>query len=381
MILMTRRCRLKNVNGFKRLLLGTLILTFTWGLQSQAKKVTVMTYNVENLFDTLHDPGKKDYDFLPLSVKQNSREVQNYCRGLKNSYYKKRCLLFDWTPEKLIKKLRQLARVIRLVNEGQGPDVLVLQEVENLNVLKQLVKYGLVDIGYKEPVLIEGPDRRGIDVGMISKFPKNHAQYHYVDVPGSPTRGILEVEFQAGNSPITVLGNHWPSQANPDKNRLLAARTAHRAIQRIRGPVVVTGDFNTLESDSPHGINEYILKRTRVPHFNDAERKFSNSLSFIPKELIMSPGTHFYNGKWASLDRIFVIKDHHRRLPANLSANWASYSIVSEPFMLQDVEYIDERHPHGPKRHHYKNVPKRFNWETGEGFSDHLPVVLNIEVE
>ena len=27
----------------------------------------IMTYNVENLFDTQHDEGKNDFDFLPDS--------------------------------------------------------------------------------------------------------------------------------------------------------------------------------------------------------------------------------------------------------------------------------------------------------------------------
>lgn len=28
-------------------------------------QMTIMTYNVENLFDTVHDENKNDYEFLP----------------------------------------------------------------------------------------------------------------------------------------------------------------------------------------------------------------------------------------------------------------------------------------------------------------------------
>ena len=42
-------------------------------------RVSLMTYNVENLFDTVHDEGKDDYAYLPLSVKQAHPEYLATC--------------------------------------------------------------------------------------------------------------------------------------------------------------------------------------------------------------------------------------------------------------------------------------------------------------
>ncbi|MCH2100039.1 MAG: hypothetical protein MK142_16780, partial [Pseudomonadales bacterium] len=36
-----------------------------------AEPIRIMTFNVENLFDTTHDEGKNDETYLPLSVKQS----------------------------------------------------------------------------------------------------------------------------------------------------------------------------------------------------------------------------------------------------------------------------------------------------------------------
>ena len=38
--------------------------------------ITVMSYNVENLFDSLDDPGKDDKAYLPYSLKQNKDHIE-----------------------------------------------------------------------------------------------------------------------------------------------------------------------------------------------------------------------------------------------------------------------------------------------------------------
>ena len=49
------------------LILAMLLLTVVIGAQAQKKYnlYAVGFYNQENLFDTCHDEGKRDYDFLP----------------------------------------------------------------------------------------------------------------------------------------------------------------------------------------------------------------------------------------------------------------------------------------------------------------------------
>ena len=55
-------------------LLAVLLLVSGWNAGAQGKKAkgksyVIGFYNLENLFDTYHDEGKNDYEYLPDGVK------------------------------------------------------------------------------------------------------------------------------------------------------------------------------------------------------------------------------------------------------------------------------------------------------------------------
>ena len=107
-------------------------------------KQVIGFYNVENLFNTTHDQGKNDYEYLPDGAN-------------------------EWTRDKYAKKLSNLARVIADMREENGVwhTVLGLAEVENREVVEDLVKEpAIAKAGYKI-VHYESPDRRGIDVALL----------------------------------------------------------------------------------------------------------------------------------------------------------------------------------------------------------------------
>lgn len=343
----------------------TLLVVFSQFAFAGGKRTfSVMTYNLENLFDTVHDEGKKDWTYLPLAFKQTSQEVQDYCNSLSNEWYKKSCLELDWSEEVLDSKISNVSKVIKEYNHGLGADILVFQEIENINALTLLQKKGLKHMGYKELVLIEGPDSRGIDVAIMSKFPLKSKRLHEVSMkPYSDrvTRGILEATFQVFDKTVTVFANHWPSQANPDGTRLNASNVLVAQALKATGDIVIAaGDFNTVEDDE---INA--LKLNIQPYFVDVEKKGRQQSRFS------APGTHWYRGEWESLDKIFVLKRSLRNLKG---INHSSFRIVYENFMLRDLEWTNR--DTGETRTD-KNIPHRFNPETGLGFSDHLPVGID----
>jgi endonuclease/exonuclease/phosphatase family metal-dependent hydrolase len=348
---------------------------------SAAKTVTVMSYNLENLFDTTHDAGKNDYTYLPLALKNSSTEVQTYCKNMRSGYYRRMCFELDWNEAILNKKISQLSRVIKSVS----PDILVVQEVENLKVLTQLRDQGLALEGYKHIVLIDGPDRRGIDIGILSRFPlANSAKLHYVNLSDAypdrdpqdirPTRGILEATFQIGKRKLTVLGNHWPSQNNPDAARLAAAKRMAKIAANGLYPVIALGDFNTVASDSPNAIKEQVTIDDRF--FDAQEMAWGRDLG--------NTGSHFYRGHWSPLDRLFFYRKGARRgcswifFSDCIRPQWPSFGIVKKDWMLTDQTFTDQNTGDEVT---YKGVPLRFNAKTGEGFSDHLPVILKVIVE
>lgn len=386
--------KLVRVNGMAAaVMLASLI--FTQSAQSQVlkeyktgkKKISVASYNAENLFDEKHDEGKNDWTYLPLKVKRKSTEVQKYCERLRNYYYRFNCLNLDWSIKNLHVKLHQLARVIKVMDNGSSPDIVVFQEVENLRVLKMLRDVALRGEGYKEVVLVEGKDSRGIDVGILSKFPiVGKAKLHKVDLaPHFPnrtktptTRPILDATFKVHGSKLRVLGNHWPSQSHDDETREIAAETLYDAVRYSKVPTVALGDYNTHPSDRPHGINLWLHDQSAKKFFYDAEREaFGDPYPFVKGG---TRGTHHYNGKWTSLDKIFVLQNSFKNSCSRykcLKPLWNSFKIIKKRFMVHDVTYRDPET--GDQVTHY-DVPKRFDAESGQGFSDHLPVVLQIEV-
>ncbi len=116
-------------------------------VQAQAKRHhshVIGFYNLENLFDTYHDDGKNDYEYLPDGANQ-------------------------WTEEKYQKKLRNMARVIAEMHNDNGVwhTVLGVSEVENRHVLEDLVAQpSIADANY-QIVHYDGPDRRGVDVALL----------------------------------------------------------------------------------------------------------------------------------------------------------------------------------------------------------------------
>ena len=103
-------------------LLALLLLMGTGTTFAQEKKFSLYGigfYNLENLFDTCHDEGHNDYQFLP------------------DGQYK-------WTGLKYSNKLKNMARVLAELGTeklpGIGCAIIGVSEVENAKCLKDLIK-------------------------------------------------------------------------------------------------------------------------------------------------------------------------------------------------------------------------------------------------
>ena len=275
-----------------KLILFFLALTVTSCVSPQRQpelssdRVSLLTFNVENLFDTEDDPVKNDEAFLPIQKKQ-SEVMKNKCRvqnqpfhdkkaGAKNKdplvglqreehgmddffvkYQIEECLTKDWSPKVLDRKMRRLTDVLEQVNHGFGPDIVMLQEVENESVLKAWRDKYLAKMGYQTLILLEGPDERGIDTAILSRLPQMEpAKLHKVDLykgqdidpnEAKPTRGILEARLRLPDGqPLAVFAVHFPSQGAPSAHRRVAAEALLEAASHVSPgtPIIVGGDFN-----------------------------------------------------------------------------------------------------------------------------------------
>lgn len=146
-------------------------------------------------------------------------------------------------------------------------DVLAVQEVENINILKEFNSQQLGGL-YPHQVLIEGNDPRFIDVGLLSKFPLGtitsfQTAVHPSD-PGNRVfgRDLLEVEIldpSRSSRLFTLYNNHLKSNFVPFTEDPVAGAAANNARRKKQAEVIaeiiqhrqgsnsrfiVTGDMN-----------------------------------------------------------------------------------------------------------------------------------------
>jgi len=231
------------------LALLTLLVAACAGPTSGDTRVTLMTFNVENLFDTRDDPVKQDDSFLPLASKRDAAH-RTYCNGLPATSWREQCRHWDWSEEALATKLDRVARAILQVNGGRGPDILALQEVENTEVLERLRSDYLGTAGYVTAALIQGDDPRGIDVAFLSRFPmRGEPTLHRVAHArgGGDVRGILEATFALPDGTLlTGYCAHFPAPGHAAATRreafdALTALATKLPPGRLR---FAAGDFN-----------------------------------------------------------------------------------------------------------------------------------------
>ena len=233
---------------------------------TEARKIRIAAYNLENLFDSTHDEGKLDWFYTPLS---HPGKAQG-CKDAGPSH-ERSCLLTDWTPERVQLKIEQMK--LALLAQGTLPDILGVEEVENAAILGEFARA----VGYSHSLLEEGEDERGIDVGLLYQADKvtylEHKS-HRLEIPTNKTRDILAVYFKlknAGdpNAVLAVYVNHWPSQANPAPDRNVAARKLLDIIAQDKARfgganlnAIALGDFNTVDADYPNPFMSVLMSGT-----------------------------------------------------------------------------------------------------------------------
>jgi len=321
-----------------------------------AETVTLMTFNVENLFDAEDDPGKDDRTYLPIEAKRDQGH-RAACAKIDNPYWRDQCLNWDWDEQVVERKLAAVAAAILQVEDGRGPDIVALQEVENLRILERLRTGYLQDAGYRPAILIEGADDRGIDVAFLSRLePVGEAELHAIPFSGFPeeriadTRGILEATFRLPDGTLlTGYSAHFPAPYHPHEMRI----QAYRFLAELRDslppgrPAFAAGDFNTpSDEDREQDMLERFVRPTwKVAH--DA-----GCPGFCP-------GTHYYSRgeSWSFLDMI---------LWSGGDAGWE---------LVPDSARLANRTPAQMTR---EGHPRRFRMPEAEGVSDHLPLVIDI---
>jgi len=290
--------------------------------QEPDEYVFLAFWNVENLFDTVDDPTKNDDDFLPTGI-------------------------YEWDQERLERKMYNLSRVIRSMNNNKGPDILGVCEVEHVYLLDSMANSFLSDLNYKS-VGLESPDNRGIDNALMFKSDK----FRLLEVSGDtvhltagfPTRLILHVSLLDNyNNTLHIFVNHFPSrrggQEESEINRIEAAQTLRNGVDRVlsvnpNAIIMIIGDFN----DEP--TNTSILNTLRAVPFKcatEANTGFeiddaSDLFNTAYDKYEAGEGTFLFRGNWNMLDQIIVSRE---LLTGNrLNYECSSFDIYKPDYMV-----------------------------------------------
>ncbi len=217
--------------------------------------VTVGTFNLNNLFSR--------YNFTAAIDTVPADDAGGLTLTFVGGQYQVRTFMGKLVRGKDDKSRQEIARRIR---EVMNVDVLAVQEVEHLEVLKQFNRELLQGM-YPHVVLVEGNDPRMIDVGLLSKLPIGAITSHQAAThPAEPQRRVfgrdlLQVEILKANGDklFTLYNTHLKShyvpftqdpvvgaqQANLLRRR--QAETIARIIGRMERPnshYVLVGDMN-----------------------------------------------------------------------------------------------------------------------------------------
>ncbi len=303
-------------------------------------------YNVENLFDTINDPSINDEEFLPGSE-------------------------LDWNTEKYQHSLAQKARVLAALDSLDFPHFIGLAEVENKSVLEDLVATDALTEAQYQIIHISDNDDRGIEVAALYRksFFRVLDAKAYEPAPEKPEsmRHVLYVKgLISGLDTLHIFVNHWTSRFG-GKEETAPRRARYGDFLRQlsdsllalnpNANIVIMGDLNDNPND-PSILTH--LKAVDPSDLEDEHTLFNLSLPLYNA----GEGTLYYRS-WDFFDQVIV----SRALLTPVKPSVRVLEVVKHPWMLYQPK-------EGEARPNRMSSRGRFFG----GFSDHLPVVLYLNV-
>ena len=357
----------------KRILysLAVLLLLFLApdALARGGKNHVIGFYNLENLFDTVHDRGKNDIEYLPDGTNQ-------------------------WSEVKYAKKLTNMARVIRAMKDDNKVwhAILGVSEIENRHVLEDLVLQPEIREANFQIIHYDGPDRRGVDVALLYRpevfevletrsipFDFNSSRIRFdMDAEAQArfrTRDILMVRGLLDGEMFAFFVAHLPSRIG-GKGQDLRSRGGEIMYEQSMAlmreypgiKIVAMGDMNDNPTDDSMAL--YMRGKEKIQTVG-AEDFFSPFVSMLKAGY----GSLAYQGEWNIYDLILVNSNlaHARKgsfqiIPIVRKKYYAR--IFQKPFMTQEEGQ-------------YRGTPHRTS--SGgmfvNGYSDHYPTYIVVSTK
>ena len=324
--------------------------------------ISIMEYNVENLFDMV-DNGMEYPEFKPNAN--------------------------NWTRSTFQTKLENTASVIAALHA----DVAVLLEIENENAVSELQKVlKEKKCPYPFRALGDKPNRTITIPVILSRFPLFAVVKYATPLQGTPeiSRNLLEANVFLGADTLKIFACHWPSKKEKESARVSAAQVLKTRLEQLlpKTPYILAGDFNenydesstfhTQNLDDTHGT-------TGLNHILRTAAKQSGCLvDYVTKKNIHGLGGLRHFDPWLDIaeekrmSEIFRHQnntpDHLLLCPALLDSSGLSYVDCSFRVFTWDARLLMNGEPYRWQLR-FENKQKIHR---AEGFSDHLPIVLQL---
>lgn len=351
-------------------IMAFLFLLGAVSVQAQEKKYSLYAigfYNLENLFDTCHDEGHNDYEYLP--------EGRN-----------------KWTGMKYTHKLRNMARVLSEMGTDKLPmgcAAIGVSEVENDKCLEDLCNQEPLKKRNFQHVLLEGPDHRGVDCGLLynpALFTIRNIKlvpyiYEKPEDAERATRGFFVVSGTLAGEHVTIIVNHLPSRGAVSYYRELGGRQIRAVKDSLINDdpnvkLLIMGDMNDDPKDPSMSVA--LGAKRKIKEIEDVGDLYNPFWDIHAS----GTGTLMYNGSWNLFDQIILsrslldlknMKDKKPIQPGKIDCS--TLKLYQPMIFRRDYLFQQEgRYKGGTLRTHAGGV-----WL--DGYSDHLPTLVYLVKE
>ena len=324
-------------------------------LTIDTSSIRIVFYNLENYFDSFDDSLTNDDEFTPFGEKH-------------------------WTWKRFENKTQKISKVLLSVGEWSMPGIIGFCEVENKFVLNKLFYDTPLESSNYKIIHNDSPDLRGIDVALVYKqdiFLPIQTNFINITFPFDSTIKTREILYTKGVlhkiDTLHIFVNHWSSRyggyLKTVSKRNHVAKILREKVDSIQSDfpeahIIIMGDFN----DEPQNESLSKFLKAREAGSESQTNDLINLMTFKKESKIK--GTLKYRESWNIFDQ-FIISSSLLSKENLLYIEPMKNNIFDAVYLLEDDNtYL------GNKPFRTYSGP-RFNG----GFSDHLPIYLDIYIK
>ncbi len=301
--------------------------------------------------------------------------LQTFFDGKKDGCeYKEYQKTSDWNEETYKVRLERLCDFITQTDA----DIFIFEEIENEAIIYDISNQ-LSGAGHNwnqkkfwNYSTFQKQEGTAIGIGILSRYPLSEIKAHSMDIrihsTSQPTtRAILEVHATVQKKSLIILANHWKSKSGGEEEteiwrdwqESILAKRISELTNKDNPAILICGDFNRDAADFVCNLSnqnswQKDLENTilRYSSFDYTDYVSVKSLWFNDYgDYVSQKGSYFYDDEWERIDNI----------------------MITGP--IKSISFTPGNTPPWASAQGY---PIAYKMYSGQGYSDHLPLLARI---